>query len=86
MTGADVQESVVNSPHQDTSPEARSDAGRDYTSDESALRNAVRADIARSGADSSLSSQTIEDLQNAVARETDQSHAAGAQWGDQYHG
>ncbi|KUN73890.1 hypothetical protein AQJ46_06310 [Streptomyces canus] len=82
----DVQESVANSLYQDTTNEAQSEAGRTYTTGESALREAVRADIARSGASSSLSSQTISDLQNAVGRETDQSHTTGAEWGDQYHG
>ncbi|WP_196218056.1 DUF6571 family protein [Streptomyces blattellae] len=74
----DVQESVANSVYQDTTSEARSEAGRIYTSGESALRESVRADIARSGGS--------EDLQNAVGRETDQSYGTGAEWGDQYRG
>ncbi|MFF7949736.1 hypothetical protein [Streptomyces griseorubiginosus] len=64
--------------YQDTTNEAQSEAGRSYTHGETALREAVRADIARSGGSV--------DLQDAVGREVDQSHAAGAEWGDQYHG
>jgi len=45
---------------------------------ESALRESVPADIARSGGS--------EALQDAVGREVDQSHTTGAEWGDQYHG
>jgi hypothetical protein len=82
----DVQESVANSLYQDTTKEAQGEAGRDYTSGESAVREAVRADIARSASNSSYSSHTISDLQDAVGRETDQSHTTGAEWGDQYHG
>ncbi|MEU0423614.1 DUF6571 family protein [Streptomyces canus] len=74
----DIQENVANRLYQDTTDEAQSEAGRSYTSGESALREAVRADIARSGGS--------EDLQDAVGREVDQSHATGAEWGDQYHG
>ncbi|MFJ9589849.1 DUF6571 family protein [Streptomyces acidicola] len=82
----DVQESVTNSLYQDTTSEAQSGAGRAYTGGESALREAVRADIARSGSSSSHSPKTISDLQNAVGREADQSHTTGAEWGDQYRG
>ncbi|MET7478703.1 DUF6571 family protein [Streptomyces sp. NPDC005648] len=74
----DVQESVANSLYRDTTNEAQSEAGRDYTNGESALRESVRADIARSGGS--------EALQDAVSREVDQSHTTGAEWGDQYHG
>ncbi|WP_260470782.1 DUF6571 family protein [Streptomyces sp. RP5T] len=74
----DIQENVANRLYHDTTNEAQSEAGRSYTSGESALREAVRADIARSGGS--------EDLQDAVGREVDQSHATGAEWGDQYHG
>ncbi|MDT0486197.1 DUF6571 family protein [Streptomyces doebereineriae] len=74
----DIQENVANRLYQDTTGEAQSEAGRSYTSGESALREAVRADIARSGGS--------ENLQDAVGREVDQSHATGAEWGDQYHG
>lgn len=74
----DVQESVANSLYQDTTSDAQSEAGRTYTNGESALRESVRAGIARSGGS--------EDLQNAVSVEVDQSYSAGAQWGDQYHG
>lgn len=74
----DIQENVANRLYQDTTGEAQSEAGRSYTSGESALREAVRADIARSGGS--------EDLQDAVGREVVQSHATGAEWGDHYHG
>ncbi|MGC0338204.1 hypothetical protein [Streptomyces sp. SLBN-8D4] len=74
----DIQENVANRLYHDTTNEAQSEAGRSYTSGESALREAVRADIARSGGS--------QDLQDAVGREVDQSHATGAEWGDQYHG
>ncbi|MFD5591626.1 hypothetical protein [Streptomyces griseorubiginosus] len=74
----DIQEDVAKRLYQDTTNEAQSDAGRSYTNGESALREAVRADIARSGGSV--------DLRDAVGREVDQSHAAGAEWGDQYHG
>ncbi|MFI6439007.1 hypothetical protein [Streptomyces sp. NPDC050759] len=74
----DIQENVANRLHQDTTGEAQSEAGRSYTSGESALREAVRADIARSGGS--------EDLQDAVGREVAQSHATGAEWGDHYRG
>ncbi|MGW2721539.1 hypothetical protein [Streptomyces sp. NPDC001492] len=74
----DVQESVASRLYRDTTSEAQSEAGRNYTNGESALRESVRADIARSGGS--------ENLQNAVGREVDQSHTTGAEWGDQYHG
>jgi len=74
----DIQEDVAKRLYQDTTNEAQSEAGRSYTNGEVALREAVRADIARSGGSV--------DLQDAVGREVDQSHAAGAEWGDQYHG
>lgn len=82
----DIQESVANSLYRDTTNEAQSEAGRDYTNGESAVREAVRADIARSASSGSYSSNTISDLQDAVGREVDQSHTTGAEWGDQYHG
>lgn len=82
----DIQENVANSLYRDTTNEAQSEAGRDYTNGESAVREAVRADIARSAANSSYSANTISDLQDAVGREVDQSHTTGAEWGDQYHG
>ncbi|MFC8433197.1 hypothetical protein [Streptomyces sp. NPDC057253] len=82
----DIQSSVMESIQRDTTSQAQDEAVRDYTNGSTQAQRSAQAAVEQAAQRGHYNSDTVRDIQNAVAGEAFQSHAAGAKWEDAHHG
>ncbi|MGW1803421.1 hypothetical protein [Streptomyces sp. NPDC002078] len=77
----DIQESIMKSIEQDTSSEAETQAGEEYTNGRQAALNSARAAVDHALVNNStIDPDTAEDLRRAARTSAGHSHSDGAQW------
>ncbi|MBA4864418.1 hypothetical protein H1V43_24300 [Streptomyces sp. PSKA54] len=82
----DVTDSVLESIKQDSTPEAKDEAGRDYSNGQAEAVRSAREAARLGGERSNYNEPTIRGLEDAAGREAQQSHSAGAKAEDARHG
>ncbi|WP_330460156.1 hypothetical protein OIB37_26765 [Streptomyces sp. NBC_00820] len=77
----DIQESIMKSIEQDTSDEADTEAGQEYTAGRNAALNSAAAAVDHALAkNDTINADTAEDLRRAARTSAGHSHSDGAQW------
>ncbi|MET8562028.1 hypothetical protein ABZV75_16085 [Streptomyces flaveolus] len=77
----DIQESIMKSIEQDTSSEAETQAGEEYTNGRQAALDSARAAVDHALVNNNtIDPDTAEDLRRAARTSAGHSHSDGAQW------